>query len=131
VLLGVCAGGGLLPYVLVIVVHNYLLGLVVMGWFGVMMSGDAPSIYSLVAKQFASQAGVAFALVQAFGAIGATAGPWLTGWLGEQYGLQRAIWFGPGFLFTLAAATLTWEFVDRARGRLARFTPAEAGRAAL
>jgi hypothetical protein len=46
-------------------------------------------------------------------------GPWLTGWLGEQYGLERAIWFGPAFLSALAVASFAWELVDRVQRRRA------------
>jgi fucose permease len=119
VLLGLCAGAGTCTYVLVIVGNSYLLAMVVMGCFGMFMSGDAPSIHSLVAKQFASSAGVAFALVQAMGAVGSTIGPWMIGALGERYGLHRAIWFGPMFLFSLAVTTFYWEFFDRMKERRA------------
>jgi MFS family permease len=124
VLLGICAAGGTVAYVLVIAGHSYLVALVVMCCFGMMMSGDAPSIYSLVARQFATSAGLAFALVQTMGAAGSSAGPWLTGWLGEIYGLQRAIWFGPLFLFSLAIMSLGWETIDRLGER--RATAAQA-----
>ena len=97
--------------------HNYVFALVVMALFGATMSGDAPSIYSLVARQFSSSAGVAFGLVQAMGAVGSTAGPWMIGALGEHYGLTRAIWFGPVFLFFLSAISFSWEFIDRAHAR--------------
>ena len=112
-LLGICASAGTVAFVLVNLGSNYILALIVMAGFGVVMSGDAPSIYSLVARHFAADSGVAFALVQAMGALGSTSGPWLIGWLGESYGLRKAIWFGPLFLLALAVLTLSWEFIER------------------
>jgi fucose permease len=119
VLLGLCAVSGTVTYVVIILGDNYTLALIAMICFGMVTSGDAPSIYSLLAKQFAISAGVAFAALQAMGAIGSTMGPWLTGWLGEQYGLERAIWFGPAFLSALAVASFAWELVDRVQRRRA------------
>lgn len=119
VLLGLCAAGGTTAYVALVAGHNYTLALAIICCFGVMMSGDAPSVYSLVARQFAASAGVAFALVQAMGAAGSTTGPWLIGWLGEKYGLHRAIWVGPAFLLTLSLTSLAWELLDRLRARRA------------
>jgi CP family cyanate transporter-like MFS transporter len=115
VLLGICAGGGAIAYVLVVVGYSYTLALVVMCGFGMLMSGDAPSIHSFVARQFASSAALAFAAVQTMGALGSSAGPWFTGWLGETYGLHRAIWFGPLFLSSLCVMSFGWELVDRLR----------------
>jgi MFS family permease len=115
VLLGICASTGTVAFVLVDLGNSYMLALILMAAFGVVMSGDAPSIYSLVARHFAADSGVAFALVQAMGAVGSTTGPWLIGWLGESYGLRKAIWFGPLFLLALALMTLSWEFVERRR----------------
>jgi MFS family permease len=112
-LLGICASAGTVAFVLVDLGGNYILTLILMAGFGVVMSGDAPSIYSLVGRHFARDSGVAFALVQAMGAVGSTTGPWLIGWLGEHYGLRTAVWFGPFFLLALAIMTLTWEFVER------------------
>jgi fucose permease len=113
VLLGICATGGTTAFVLVNLCNNYILALILMVAFGAIMSGDAPSINSLVAKQFAAESGVAFGLLQAIGAVGSTSGPWLIGRLGESYGLQRAIWFGPLFLLALALMTASWELIDR------------------
>jgi fucose permease len=119
VLLGLCAASGTLTYGAIILGESYAVALIAMICFGIAMSGDAPSIYSLVAKQFAISAGVAFAAVQAMGAVGSTMGPWLTGWLGEHYGLDRAIWFGPVFLSALAVAAFAWETVHRIQRRRA------------
>jgi MFS family permease len=117
VLLGICAGGGTIAYVLVILGHSYVLALAVMCCFGMLMSGDAPSIHSFVARQFASSAALAFSAVQTMGALGSSAGPWFTGWLGETYGLHRAIWFGPLFLCSLCVMSFGWEIADRLRER--------------
>jgi len=123
VLLGLCAASGTLTYVAIALGESYAVALIAMICFGIVTSGDAPSIYSLVARQFAISAGVAFAAVQAMGAVGSTMGPWLTGWLGERYGLDRAIWFGPVFLSALAVAAFAWEIVHRMQRRRAVVAP--------
>jgi len=45
-------------------------------------------------------------------AIGSIISPWLVGVMGEHYGLSRAIWLGPLFLFLLAVISITWEMCD-------------------
>jgi len=119
VLLGLCAGAGTVTYVMVNLNHNYVLAIALMFFFGTIMSGDAPSIYSFAAKQFSADAEVAFAVLQGVGAVGATVGPWMIGELGEHFGLDKAIWVGPAFLFSLSAISFSWEITDRAQARRA------------
>jgi FHS family glucose/mannose:H+ symporter-like MFS transporter len=117
VLLTICAGGATVAFSFLIVERSYSLALVFIALEGFWMSGDSPSISSLTAKQFPGAAGVAFAVVQAISAIGSISAPLLGGLAAEKYGLNRAMWLGPGCIGSLAAFSIVLELYDRNRDR--------------
>jgi nitrate/nitrite transporter NarK len=83
------------------------------------ISGDGPSLNSYTGFRFLGKSAIAFALIGAFGNIGAAVGPYLIGTLGSRLGLERAIWFMPVFSLALAVLALVCYLKDKRAGLLA------------
>jgi fucose permease len=113
VILSISAGGGTLAFIASIVAKTYFSGLFMFAIAGMFISGDGPSISSYTGARFVGRSAMAFALMGGFGNIGAAAGPYLTGFLGNQLGLEQAIWFMPVFSFVLALLALIWYMQTR------------------
>jgi hypothetical protein len=64
--------------------------------------------------RFPSQLTMAYALYGGFSAIGAAVGPYLIGAVGNLFGLETSIWFGPVASLSLALVALLWFLRERA-----------------
>ena len=115
--LTLCATAATLIFSFLLLGTNYNVAVVLIGVEGFMMSGDAPSISSLTSRESPAFEGEAFAFVQAVSAVGSVIAPWLVGAMGERYGLGRAVWLGPLFLFSLALISISWEMYERLQTR--------------
>jgi fucose permease len=113
VILSACATGGTLFFAATIISSSYLWGLVFMGLAGVFVSGNGPSINSYLGMRFAHQAKTAFSLMSGISYIGGAGGPYLVGYLGSQYGLEKSMWIDPLFSLSLAAVALLWFLRDK------------------
>lgn len=117
-ILFVSAAGGTLAFVATIAAPSYGAGLVCFAVAGMFISGDGPSLNSYTGFRFLGRSAIAFALIGAFGNIGAAIGPYLIGSLGSRLGLERAIWFMPVFSLGLAALALICYLKDPKAGLL-------------
>jgi fucose permease len=113
-----CAAGGTLAFAGTIAAHDYGIGLALFAIAGFFISGDAPSINSYAGARFAGQSATAFSLMNGIGNIGGGAGPYLTGAIGNRFGLTAGIRLMPVFSMSLAAMALAWHLRQSA-GRLA------------
>jgi MFS transporter, FSR family, fosmidomycin resistance protein len=116
VILSACATGGTVFFAATIVSEDYLWGLVFMGLAGVCVSGNGPSINSYLGLRFAEHAKTAFSLMSGISYIGGAGGPYLVGYLGSRYGLEKSMWIDPVFSLSLAVVALLW-FLTEAPGR--------------
>lgn len=115
VLLTACAGGGTLAYVATIAAPGYAWGLAMFAVAGMFISGDGPSVNSYLGLRFAGQSATAFAVMNGMGNLGAAAGPYLVGSIGNRFGLETGIWFLPAFSFGLSLLAFTWSRVEKRR----------------
>lgn len=116
IILSACATGGTLFFAATIVSSNYAWGLVFMGLAGVFVSGNGPSINSYLGMRFAEQAKTAFSLMSGISYIGGAGGPYLVGYLGSQYGLEKSMWIDPLFSLSLATVALLWFLRGKSGG---------------
>lgn len=123
VILSACAAGGTLFFAATIIAPSYLWGLVFMGVAGVCVSGNGPSINSYLGMRFAEQSKTAFSLMSGISYIGGAGGPYLVGYFGSQYGLEKSMWIDPLFSLSLAAVALLW-FLREMSGRSGKATQA-------
>lgn len=107
-------GGGTLAFAGTIAAHDYAAGLALFAIAGFFISGDAPSINSYGGMRFAGQSATAFSLMNGIGNIGGGAGPYLTGAIGNRFGLTTGIWLMPLFSVALAVLGLVWYFQQSA-----------------
>ena len=115
-LLAVCCGSATVVLIGVILSQEYTLGLVLMTLEGATIAGSVPAIFSFVGARFQKEGALAFALLVGFSQVGASAGPYSVGFLGERLGgLETAIWIVPFLSVVVALLSLTWEFGDRKR----------------
>jgi MFS family permease len=107
-LMAICAGLASLAFVATISAPSYEWGLISLMISGLFISADGPSINSYVGLHFAERAAHAFVLMNGIGVIGSAVGAYVTGLLGERFGLERGIWFMPGFSVALSVVALVW-----------------------
>jgi len=107
-LMAICAGLASLAFVATLSAPSYGWGLISFMVSGFFISADGPSINSYVGLRFAERAAHAFVLMNGIGVIGSAVGAYFTGVLGEQVGLERGIWFMPGFSAALSVLALVW-----------------------
>ena len=113
ILLGSCAGAATLVLVTLILNRNYPMALALMILEGAAIAGSGPAIFAFVSARFAREGATAFALLVGFSQVGAAAGPYLVGFLGEWLGsLETAIWIIPVLSCGLAVISLTWELLE-------------------
>lgn len=118
-LLGCSAGTGSIFYLLTILTGDHRLGLFFLYLAGVGMSGDAVSLQSFTALKFRHAAPKAFAFTQALGHMGAAAGPYFIGFVGDRSGtLEQAVWIVPITIATLSFLGFCWHFTDRLKASL-------------
>jgi MFS family permease len=115
-LMGICAGSACLAFVATITAPSYGWGLICFMLSGFFISADGPSINSYVGLRFADRAAHAFVLMSGIGVVGSAVGAYVTGLLGEWFGLQVAIWFMPAFGAALSTLALIWA-LHEGRGR--------------
>jgi fucose permease len=113
VVLVACAFLAALAFVATILSPGYLSGLVIFMLAGVFVSGNGPSLNSYVGMRFPSQLMMAYALFGGFNGIGAAVGPYLIGAVGNSFGLETSIWFGPVASLSLALFALLWFLRER------------------
>ncbi|HKU40066.1 MAG TPA: MFS transporter [Polyangiales bacterium] len=78
----------------------------VMGLTGAVLGPDYPLLIVIVAGRFPAQSGTAVGLVAAAGAMGGFVVPWLTGALGDAFGVQHAMALLSAHGLALSAAAL-------------------------
>jgi len=114
ILLGYSAAIGATFYVFTILSGNYFLGLLLIFVAGVGMSGDAISLQSFTALRFRKIAAKAFGFTQALGHLGAAAGPYFIGFVGERSGtLEQGVWVIPATIASLSLFAFCWHFLER------------------
>ena len=109
-LLALCAAGGTVFFVLILVTSDYTLGLIFMACSGICMSGNAPAMNSYLAHRFSGRLEFSFAIYQGFGALGAAIAPPLIGFVGDRTGLATAAWLIPLSSGALALLVLCWSW---------------------
>ena len=113
--MGICAGSATLAYMATIAAPGYAWGLVFFMMSGFFISADGPSINSYAGWRFAEGAAHAYVLLSGIGSIGSAAGAYVTALLGERFGLEKGIWFSPGFSAALSVLAAVWWARDRKR----------------
>lgn len=113
VVLSACSTLAALSFVATILSPAYLFGLAMFALAGVFVSGNGPSLSSYVGMRFPSQLTMAYALYGGFSAVGAAVGPYLIGAVGNSFGLETSIWFGPVASLSLAVVSLLWFMRER------------------
>ncbi len=114
VLLGLSAGAGTVFVCLALLSHNYALALGFTFVEGIFVAGDAPAMSSFVGGRFLSRVALAYALYVGLGQVGAAAGGYIVGFLGDWMGdIQRAAWVIPIVSGGLSLLALTWHFLGR------------------
>ena len=125
VILSACALGGAVFFAATILGTTYLWGMVFMFVSGVFVSGNGPSINSYLGMRFRDYAKTAFAFMSGISYIGGALGPYIVGFLGSEYGLEKSMWIDPVFSLCLSAIALIWFYRDKS-GRNWETTPASA-----
>lgn len=116
ILLAVASGAGTLMILAVLLTGNYWLALALSFVQGFFVSGDSPAMSSFVGGQFASHAALVYAIYGGFGQVGAAAGGYAIGFLGDFSGnIQQAIWVIPVVSSSLCLVATTWYFATRRR----------------
>ena len=113
VLLSACAAGGAVFFGATILGPTYLWGMVFMFVAGIFVSGNGPSINSYMGMRFQAYAKTAYAFMSGISYIGGALGPYLVGFLGSEYGLEKSMWVDPFFSFVLSGIALVWFFRDK------------------
>ena len=116
-LLGLCAAGGTVFFVLIFLTSNYTLGLIWIAASGICMSGNAPAMNSYMAHRFAGQLEFSFAIYQGFGALGSAIAPPLIGFVGDRTGLETAVWLIPLGSGALALLAFCWTWFQARKQR--------------
>jgi fucose permease len=116
-LMGICASGGTISFAATCMAGGYWTGLLAFAIAGAFVSGVGPATNALTGRHFPEHAATAFALMNGFGNVGAAAGPYLIGAIGQRFGLERGIWLMP--LFSLALALLSFGWFLRRREAVA------------
>jgi MFS family permease len=111
--MAVCAGLATLGYVATIAAPGYAWGLVSFMISGFFISADGPSINSYAGLHFGERAAHAYVLLSGIASIGSAAGAYFTALLGAHFGLEKGIWFVPGFSAALALLATVWWARDR------------------
>ena len=126
ILLASCAGTTTLVLLALILNQSYPVAVALMVLEGATIAGSGPAIFSFVSDRFAKEGAAAFALLIGFSQIGAAAGPYTVGFLGDRLGsLEIAIWMIPATSGVLALLSFTWEFLERRADKIANKIPAK------
>lgn len=114
-LLACCAALGSLAYIATIAAPTYRSGLLLFAIAGMLISGNGPCINSYTGLRFPGVVATAFAVMNGYGNMGSASGPYFVGLIGNQFGLERGIWFLPAFSLTLAAFAFFWRMDEKRR----------------
>ncbi len=117
--MGTSFAGGMLMYVLILLIPSYSLGTVLIFFNGAFIAAQAPTMYALASAKFGSRAATVIPLVSAIGNLGGLTGPTLIGGLAHYYGLRAILWLIPILGSVFVAIVFAWEIVDRRRGSVA------------
>jgi MFS family permease len=114
ILLAFASGAGTLVILIILLIGNYWLALALSFVEGFFVAGDSPAMSSFVGGRFATRTALAYAIYGGFGQVGAAAGGYAIGFLGDFLGnLQRAIWIIPVVSGLLCLVATTWHFATR------------------
>jgi MFS family permease len=113
--MGSCFAGGMLMYVLILLVPSYPLGIAMMFLNGAFIAAQAPTMYALASAKFGSRAATVIPLVSAIGNLGGLMGPTLIGGLANSFGLRPVLWLIPVLGAVFVIIVFAWEIVDRRR----------------
>lgn len=108
VILFVCALCGTIAFALTIKAPSYATGLVLFAIAGFFISGDSPTINSFVGRNWTIHTATAFAILGGMGNLGGAAGPYVTGLIGNHFGIEIGIRIMPLFSFALAMLSIGW-----------------------
>ena len=117
IILSACAAGGALFFGATIISPSYLWGLVFMFVAGIFVSGNGPSINSILGMRFQAYAKTAYAVMCGLSYIGGVLGPYLIGYLGSEHGLEQSMWIGPLLSLALSGIALLWFSRDKSIGK--------------
>jgi MFS family permease len=123
--MGASFAGGMLMYILILLVPSYSLGLGLMFLNGALIAAQAPTMYALASAKFGSRAATVIPLVSAIGNLGGLTGPTLIGGLASHYGLRAILWLIPVLGAVFVAIVFVWEIVDRRRALVGRGSHAQ------
>lgn len=113
--MGTSFAGGMLIYVLILLIPGYALGTALMFVNGAFIAAQAPTMYALASAKFGNRAATVIPLVSAIGNLGGLTGPTLIGGLAHHYGLRNVLWLIPFFGMIFVAIVFVWEIADRRR----------------
>jgi MFS family permease len=113
--MGTSFAGGMLMYILLLLIPSYSLGLALMFLNGALIAAQAPTMYALASVKFGSRAATVIPLVSAIGNLGGLTGPTLIGGLANHHGLRAILWLIPAMGAVFVAIVFAWEIVDRRR----------------
>ena len=108
VMIAVCALAETIAFLFAILSGSYLLGAISFLLAGVFVSAIGPSLNSYLGSRFANCTATAFSLFAGLGNIGAAAGPFAVGTIGDKEGVQTGILLAPLFTTLLSAVALIW-----------------------
>ena len=115
IILTACSAGGAFFFGATIVGPSYFWAMLYMGLSGLCVSGNSPSINSYLGMRFQDYAKTAYAFMSGMSYIGAAVGPYVVGYLGSKYGLEKSMWIDPFFSLSLSAVALLWFYRDKSR----------------
>jgi MFS family permease len=108
VVIGVCAIAETAAFLGTIVSPSYLGGAIMFTLAGVFVSAIGPSLNSYLGGKFSNCTATAFSLFAGLGNIGAAAGPFFIGTIGNRLGVEKGILFAPLFTGLLSLTALLW-----------------------
>jgi MFS family permease len=109
-----CAAGEAVFFLATILCPTYLAGICCYTMAEIFVSAIGPSLNSYLGGRYVTQAATAFSLFAGLSGIGSAVGPYIIGGVGERFGVEKGIFFGPLFGAVLCTGALIRYFQERA-----------------
>jgi MFS family permease len=109
----VCSAGTTLALAATIASPGYWWALVLFGLSGAFFSGTGPAISSYLGLRFSREVSTAYSLMAGISYVGGAAGPYLIGYMGTHWSLERGIWSMPIVDLLLTAGAVAWYRSER------------------
>ena len=113
VVITVCAAVETMAFLGCIFAPSYAAGMLMFILAGIFVSSIGPSLNSYLGGKFPERAPTAFSLFAGLSNVGAAIGPFLIGKIGNRFGVEKAILFGPAFSAVLSGLALVWFLRER------------------